>query len=200
MVAVADIMKQPWVWGVVGVLALGGAAFAATRGGGDGPSLEDARIEAATDSVRDTEDQDDQGLGGTTPDATPPSLAEPLTFTATDLGDPGAVRQLSGFAESDPDEECLWLVNLPEEDPASLFIVAWPEGTEIVWAPFSLTVPTSDGDVTTAGDDLLLFDATVHDSLATLDASDFARLEGAERCGHDGIVVIEDDPDAVSFG
>lgn len=190
-------MRQPWVWAAAGALVLLVGIFAATRGGDDELVLEDARIETT----------------GVSPSPVPsPTATEPETATALDLDDRGGltdtvrdtpdqpVVQREAFLAVDPDEQCVWMVNVAGENPAELHVVAWPTGTEISWSPFEILVRSeTEPTVSLTADDVVAFRGRVVEP-ESVDDEARTRLLGQESCGHDAVVVIDDDPNAVGPG
>lgn len=178
----------------LGVVAIAAVALVMSSGG-ERPTLTEARFEAEppTTTVSDLADgslADGRDEAGNLDDR---EEAGERTQTVTDLIEETVPGELAAALAVDDSDACAWLVNVTDENPASLFLVAWPTGTDLTWEPFEATVPTADGDLVIDQRQQLELVGTVVDAIGELSASELGRLLGQERCGHDGIVIVEED-------
>jgi len=181
-------------------MGLGVVVALALTGSSEGPTLTEARLddEVRTQTVTDLDDQSGSG-GGAASDAEGGAGArtETVTDVEDDPDDPNqpsdpAAADLSGFLALDDASDCVWLVNVSDENPAKLFLISWPSGTELEWDPFVATIPTATGIVELDATEPFQFAGFVRDAIGDLSETEIERLVGLERCGHDGIVVIDD--------
>ena len=178
-----ELLKQPLVWAGVGLTVLVGAILVAnTYGSDDQAVIDDPFVRTGTAS-----DVTDDGA----------TFDDSVTDTTRDIDSERPGSQVGAALIADDFDQCLWLVNIPGENPAKLFIAAWPTDTEITWEPARVTV----GETTRAeAGDRVIADATVFDSVDQLTADEFDRLLGMESCEHEGVVVFDDRTDTLVVG
>jgi hypothetical protein len=139
-----------------------------------------------------------------TDDAAPPTAGahqadEPnreSSATVGDLTDSAAptapsLEQVEATVIADPLSKCVWLVNISGQNPASLFLVAWPPETSLGWDPFSVSIGAAsfeDGSTLT-GTGLIYTDAAA----ATIALGD-PRLVGTGACEAEGLVDLRESP------
>ena len=192
-----ELLKQPLVWAVAGVTLLIGAILVATTIGSDDQVVVGDPF-VSTSTTTDVIDDLLTATGGDVDD-----LAEPRVLTGTvvdgttDADDERPGTQVGAALVADEFDQCLWLVNIPGEKPAKLFIAAWPTDTEITWEPARVTV---GGTTRVEEGDRVIADATIFDSVDQLTSDEFDRLMGMESCEHQGVVVFDDGADTLVVG
>ncbi len=177
---------------MVVVTLLGGAAIAGTTGRpAQDLTLDDPAL--STSSVFDVTDDAAPPTPGTD-QADAPNRASSVTVgDLTDSAAPTAppLKEIEATVIADPLSKCVWLVNIAGQNPASLFLVAWPPETSLSWGPFSVSIDTDsfqDGSTLT-GTGLIYTDIAA----ATI-ALDDERLFATGACEAEGLVDLRKSP------
>lgn len=180
-VPMSNLLKQPWVWVLTALVAIGGAVFAFSGGDND-PRLVDPG--ERTNTVDDIVDRSDSVT----------NLADrPLTETAVDL--PPTEPSYKGFIAADDDNECVWLVGVGTDSNAR-FAIAWPTGTEINWRPLGVIVPGQATSLIASGAEITAEGRFVR-STANLDDETFDRILDSVDCPHEAVFVATDSPSGI---
>lgn len=134
-------------------------------------------------------DDDDSGAG---------SEGDGATRTEIDIDDPrsdeGTVR---ATVIADDAERCVWLVDVAGADPGTRLVVAWPEGAQLEWDPFTLRIDGTGGAAISQGTPVTVTGQLVAGD-EDLDDAAFDRLLGQFRCPYDAVFVADADTDSVT--